>query len=690
MPKKPNKQQSSDLPPIDIVGKLDFKREQAAEFKNQYTGERDEATNFYRGNQWKRGIRKPFKNVVFSTIETEVPILNDSQPGVDVMPIDEEKSLQAEQLDAAMRWTYDFNNLDMRRSQAVRSSLIRGDGWLYVDYDPDMSNGEGEVTIRNIPDELIFLDPTASLIDEAAYACIISPQRKEELDRKYGAKAKEIMPGGGSGLKDTVKSILDGTYFEQKWTPAASGTSESKSRYDAKDIVFVEEHWVKDYTLENIPEDETEEEIRKEIAQFNNGENPDVFKWENHAAHIGAHEGQLQDFQAQIDEIAAQALNVPVDLLTDADRQALLDDPEIGPQFEQIQLTIEIIKDHIRMHEIWLDENPKNKRPKYPKNWRLVIKVEDTVLYDDAPPVSDGMIPLVPIYCYKEESSIWGFGEARNIIPVQKSLNEMDWMELQGLRLNSNSGWVYDIQSGLSPHNFNNEQGIILGKVQGTEVRRLDPAQVSPQFANRKQEDIQFIQTISGINEFTQGKVPNQIQADAAIARLQSQSVGRIREKARYLDRSMLRLGWLVASRIVKYWSNERKLRVFDADGRIKSVIFKPEEIESLRYEVRLAPGSTNIGNKQAQFDLFGEMLLKGMITPQMFFKVYEGPKKNQLQDMVEENDEQAAMLQQLMAENEQMKAILQESGLIPGEEGAPADGQGPGGTLQAIGGGAG
>jgi len=151
------------LIPDDPVEKADFLFNQARRYKKQFKDERDEATEFYRGRQWKRALKRPVKNVIFTTIEAEVPILNDSQPATDVIPVEPDDRDQADILDAAMKYTYEINNLEMRRSQAIRSALIRGDGWIYVDWDPDKSNGEGEIVLQNMPDEFVFWDPHKAL-----------------------------------------------------------------------------------------------------------------------------------------------------------------------------------------------------------------------------------------------------------------------------------------------------------------------------------------------------------------------------------------------------------------------------------------------------------------------------------------------------------------------------------------------
>lgn len=654
-----------------VKARADFYLEQAKKFKDQYGEEKDEATRFYRGDHWRIGKRKPFKNLIFSIIETAVPILNDSQPALDVIPFNEESEEQAagaKMLDAAIKWVLDFNCWNMRRAQLVRNTLIRGDSWVYVDWDEDASNGEGEVIIRSIPDQFVFMDPMASLIEDAQYLGIIVPMRKQELDRKFGSKAKKIEPGGGSKYRDIIDDIISGKYFEQRWSPGYNSSSSPEARkYDPKDTVYVEEHWLKDYSLENIPEEETAAELEKERVQIENGENPDVFKWENHAIHLGDHNAQYETLLAQKNDLVSQYFDVPADLLTEADFQNILGDPEAGPAMQMIELSIQVLKDHIAMHDALIKENPSSKRPKFRNGWRLLVKVDDDVLYDGPPEIDDGILPVAGLYCYKEDDSWIGFGEARNLIPSQRVMNEMDWLELQGLRLNANSGWMWDKASGLTASNFNNEQGILLEVETGGMVQRLPPNQISPQFATRKNEEIAITQFISGINDQTAGEAPNKVMAKESIARLFNNAIGRLREKSRYMDEFHKRIGLKVASIVTQKWSTERMLRVNDELGILSSVKYQPDVVRNLRYEVRIAPGTTAIGSKADQALIFKELALQGFLDQKQFFQLTDFPKRNIILDQIEERDQTQAMMQQLVAENENLRAIIEQSGL--GEE---------------------
>ena len=190
-------------------------------------------------------------------------------------------------LESGIEFVYDNQNILIKSSQAVRSALKTGTGYLYVDWDPDKQSGEGEITVRNMPWRMVYLDPAANEIDEANYVIIRVPMNINDLKRRFPERADEIVAEN--------KNELDfGRKFNDFKDPSRATTfinqRQQVSRFDSKDTVILEEFWIKDFSQEEIPEEVTAEEILEEQNQLINGINPDVGKHENHDAHLEAHE----------------------------------------------------------------------------------------------------------------------------------------------------------------------------------------------------------------------------------------------------------------------------------------------------------------------------------------------------------------------------------------------------------------
>jgi len=627
----------------DIIKKLEELSKEAKDYRKQFEKSWNECERFYDGKHWKRAKERNPKNFIFSIVEAEIPILTDTRPSSAIIPLEEQHEDVAKVLESAVVAVYDNQDLMIKLTQAVRSAMKTGTGWLYVDWDPDLHRGQGEVTLENMGWRRVWIEAGCSDISKACYARIETPMKVDDIKRRY-PKAKDIKDikaekvttqMGGDSPIDGLDATRDHHYDDGESTGV-----------DLQNTAIVVEEWVKDYSMVKITEEETLKEIAFEAEEFMKGENPDIGKYEDHASHIEAH----NEFKVIY---IATALGIQPEHLTEQDIENAKQDPELG-------MVMKIIDDHISTHEVMHEQNPNGEKPKYKNSLRLVIRTNvDKILFDGEAQVDDGMIPLVPIYCYKSEESVYGIGEIKNIIGPQKSFNEIDQAEYEGLRLTTNGLWIVGEGAGVVTSLTNAPGGII--KVKDiSKIRRESPGQISPQLGIRKDGDRQAIDGISGMNEASQGRRPTGITAANAIEFLQQQSNGRVRLKTRLLEEfSVPRLSKLVAARVVKYYPVARKLRIYDANGRLKFIEYDPEKFQDLDYDVKHVPGSTAGLSKESIFTVMKELLMGGMIDQKTFFKLTDIPYKATIMEELEKNDQNKAMLEQLAMENEQLKAAL-------------------------------
>ena len=637
-----------DVKTIELVNKR-FKEAKA--YRDTFEEEWRECEDFYDGKHWKDKNRS-FKNLIFPLVEQEVSVLTDSLPSTDILARKPEREQDAKVLEASVHFTYEQQAFFLKLVMALRSSLKVGTGFHYVDFDPDADNGQGITTIKTIPWEHVYLDPASNEIDEAGFVGIKFPVRVEEAKRKHPKFKDKIKASSSSADEGSSNS---GMGLNENRANYSTQNRSPDEKYKLEDMCIIEEAWLRDYTMVDIPEEETAKEIEKETEQFFNGINPDITRFEDHLGHNASHEAQLR-------AIAGEALGIDPGMVTEQDIEGLKEDPELG-------LVIMMIQDHMRIHDQYQITNPENQRPKYDSALRLVIKIGNVIVYDGSPPVNDGMVPLVPYYCYKDEDSIWGTGEVKNILPSQKSFNEMDNAEYESLHLTGNPGWVMESDCGVDPATVTNKRGKVYVINKGSQFRRLEPGQTSPQLSIRKQSDQQFMQIITGMNEASQGRQPGGIIAAKAIERLQQQTNGRIRLKSSSLAfYSMPRLGKLVASRNAKYWTTERLMRVTDnSTGEVNLVKFDPDQVKDLEYDVRVAQSSLAGTDKEAIAEVMAAYVDKGWLPPKVYFQTIDVPNKKKILEALAENDETQAMLQQLAAENEQLKALI--NGAPTGQE---------------------
>jgi hypothetical protein len=631
-----------------IIQKCNRFREEANKFYSQFEDEKNEQERFYRGEHFvDKASENRAKNHIFQIIESEIPLLMDPMPATDIIAHDQENfGDHAVVLAAAKQHVYRQQNLTLKDVIAIRSALKTGSGFQYVDFDPDGEKGEGSITIKNLHRKQVRKDPAADTIDECRYVIIDSPLANDDLKRRYPKTADEAI---GHKFKDVF--VFNGRNGSSENRNTGSGGKNYANRYESKDMTFVEEYWVKDYTLEAIPNDETQVQVTEESAEMHNGKNPDVSKWEDHEAHIEAHQEGKGFILAEL----AAKLQIPVEALTEQD----IENAKAADQ--NLALILNIHDDHIEMHQSYIegmDGSELGKRPKYPDNLRLVVKTDDIIHYDGAPDIDDGLVPLVEFECYKDEGP--AEGAIKHLVPLQKTINELDAKELRGLKRNANSGWIYDKESDVDPDTLTDDDGIVIPKIQGTEVTRIPPGQVSGQLENRSRRDYEAMNRIEGVGETIFGEAPKGDVSGVMYRRLQQQALGRIRLKSHMVGAAIYRRDLLILSRVMKKWSTERKLRSEDENGNIKFIKFDPSMMKDFTYELSMPEGSRVTEDRDTIQQTYKEMFMNGKIDLKTYALLGDLPKKTQLLKIMDEQDQVQAQMQQLTAQNqEQQKQML-------------------------------
>lgn len=645
------------------IEKFDRYRQEGTKYKKIFEPGKEEQDRFYAGEHWQnKDSENRAENHIFQIVEGEIPLLMDPMPSTDVAAHDSENfGDHAMVLDAAKDHVYFQQNIFLKDAQAFRSMLKTGSGFQYVDFDPDGEMGEGSVTLKNLSRKQIIKDPAADTLDECRYIIIDSALSNDDLKRRFPKTWKEAV---SQPLKDLyVFAGSKGGALEEQNVGRASG--KEANRYDSKDMTFIEEGYFKDYSMEPIPDDETQIQLTEESAQLMQGINPDIIKWEDHASHIPGHEDHIRILVSEI--INQRSQQEPVELMpgqmapmpmtpeqvTPEMIEEMANDPEVG-------ILIQIAQDHIQMHQMYMetmDEDEVGKRPKYKNNLRLIIKTGKVVHFDGEPPVGDGMVPLVEFECYKDEGPAEGI--IKNLIPQQKTINEINAKELRGLKRSTNTGWLVDEQSGVDEDTLNDEEGIVITRQQGTDVSRIPPGQVSPQLENRARREYEAMQRIEGVGETVFGEAPKHEASGVMYRRMQMQALGRIRLKSSMIGAAIYRRDLLITTRVMKYWSTERKLRTEDANGKVKFIKFDPRMMRDFTYELIFSPGTTTGMDSETIAETYKEMLNNGQIDLRTYVKLTNLPKKQDLLTILDEKDEATQAIQQLQTQNQDLQTQM-------------------------------
>jgi hypothetical protein len=656
---------------IELVREVD---KELDEYQAPFRKPWREQDNAYYGKQHKTGEdKKTVKNHIFKIIEGEVPILTDSQCGTQVNAENQARQGDADILNKAIKHVYQDQDLQLILPTLVRQSLISAPGFLYVYYNPDANGGDGKIEYKQLPWEYVKLDGNAQTIEQAERANIKIPTRRDRLARMWPEKRKEILEKKASSESQAQSHDSEGSETRDNSGSDDSGGGKPK-RGSGKDIVNYLETWVKSFDLEDIPAEDTEAELVEERQELLQGNAPSVGKWENHKAHQEDHFGTRAELLAPLQLPG----DTPFEQVAATVQQLLQSNPETQG-LDQILLKVKIIDNHNESHSELLKLNPTSQREKYKDGWRVLKTCDDIVLYDGGNPDERngiGHIPIVVVYCYKDDS-IYGFSEIKNILDPQRSLNTVDWHEYENLKVNSNTGWKYDLESGVDPNSLTNAPGILIGHAKGTSVERLSPGTVSPQLERRRDTDAMAMEQISGVNEATQGNAGQGATSGVAIQKLQAQAIGRIRLKDRYLQSySMKRLGTITAHLILIHWTDEKNLRLRADDGVIEDVVFDPVKMTDLGYTFEIAEGSMAGIDKDALNGFFKELLAGQHITYEEFLLVADFPKKALLLSKLKERIEKdqsaqklQSQLQELQQQNITLKGLVNPGLVSAGDE---------------------
>jgi len=660
--------------PIEIVGEVE---KELKKFLNQFMKGWDEETNIYYGDIWENNQNRPFENNVFEIIEGELPVLTDSISGITANVEDPEYMDQAKNLVKAVEWVLKKEQFQIKHPQLVRDSLVAAPGYLYIDHDINGRDGDGAIKLEILPYYQVRLDGAVSLLEDSAKDQIDLYRRKNWLKTRYPKFADEI-----SSMK--AKSDSADKHSDRGRETQDTGGRNKRSRpmrHTADDILKLQITYIKDTSLEDIPIEETAQLLEEENELLTNGDPADVNIYQDHDAHIESH----QDLNANIKESLGLSPEASFEEVETVIEQLLEQNPD--GDFANLLMILKINENHIEEHSTLKKENPKGGRLKYPGGWRVIETIQKTVVYDGTSRYDHNEFPVVPWYCYKD-GTIYGFSEVRNLVDSQRMQAVMSYKEYKGLQKVANPSLAIFKDSGLTKDDVTNEDGGVYEIKDGSKPPvHIQPGVVSEQVSRFNANRSQKMQDISGINEATQGKMPTPQTAAMTVEKVQNQAIGRIRLKDRLNDHySMKRLGRLIASNIIQFWTTEKVLRLENKDGSHEAVIFNPLDMQDLDFEIDIAPGSMAGVDKDSYNAMLMGFLQSQHITFDQFLEVADIPKAEKLRELTSTEQQKAEAMEALQMELLQMKGqftpealseeeveILEQSEMMGANQGQPA-----------------
>lgn len=251
--------------------------------------------------------------------------------------------------------------------------------------------------------------------------------------------------------------------------------------------------------------------------------------------------------------------------------------------------------------------------PLYP-NGRLVIVANGVVLTDVGNPYRDGKFPFVDFSCYETDDSPWDMGEVEQLEPIQRVMNILESRFVDNARLMTNTVWVKSADAGISSDKITNEEGAVYTiKNPRARFERVPPQPLPQHYFELYLQLQRNMETITGIHDVTQGRRPVGITAATAISLLQEAGQARIRDKARNLEDTIRKMGELIISRILQFYTPNRVIRLRGEDGQTQFVNFDPTMVD-VGFDFIVEAGSSLQMNEQQRFQMAIELFRVGAI----------------------------------------------------------------------------
>lgn len=654
-PKKSKKNESKDC-----VSRV---KEDLSDFRKQFEGSWKRYDNVFYGDIWQHGQYRPFENEIAPILIQQVAKITDSQPGVVISSQDPDHEDKAENLSKSVEWVMrnqKFTSLYPALQLAAHRSAP---GYMWIDFDHFACDGDGEITFEQLDWDQVYIDGMGEscrveLKRSKSKLKQMFPKFAEQIDELEGDKGSYGSENGGRETRDTNKK-----HRRQRPKP-----------YQSKKILKLIYTFEKDLSLEKIPAEDTEEELVKEREAIAEGRAPDIRRYQDHDAHYQDH---MQD-RAEVMEFFGLAPDAPFEEAEQLAEQIAQESQGEAEDVTEMILRLKVIDNHLEEHQILKEENPNSQRPKYPGGYRVVKTIgEGLVVYDGKNEFDHGKIPLAILKCY-DDGTAHGFGEICNLYDTQAMSAEMLWKTWKGLKRVANPSMIIDIETELGEEDISNEDGAKYFLPRGTDIRFMQPGQISNQVVGFVNERTEKMRQISGSYDASQGEMPSGNASGVTVKRLQMATDGRQRLKERQSFDSFFKfVAEITASNIIQFWTTEKVLDVEDYEGEKRQVLFSPFGLHELKWEAKIAPGTLAGVDKDMVNGLYYALLVAGAIDVPMFAELAQDiPRIEKLAEMMGEKQQTQAQLEEMQAQILEYKTQLIEAGLMAPEEITPEEEQ--------------
>ena len=220
---------------------------------------------------------------------------------------------------------------------------------------------------------------------------------------------------------------------------------------------------------------------------------------------------------------------------------------------------------------------------------RLVVTAGDLVLYDGSSKYWDGMYPLEMLDWGIEVDHPFGESEVDLYRSIQEAINYLISGTVQNAGLLNNPPKKVNatvdplLQEDLEEHG--REEGRVWPFDSLSDIEDFNVNPYGSQVMVVVKALMDAVEFMSGMSEVTSGRTPESVTAASAIEQLITAAQTILRLQGRAIEKFLARLGQLLTSRIIQFYTGERIFNYFGMDGETLQAVWKRAEfIKSLSY----------------------------------------------------------------------------------------------------------
>lgn len=224
--------------------------------------------------------------------------------------------------------------------------------------------------------------------------------------------------------------------------------------------------------------------------------------------------------------------------------------------------------------------------------------------------------PFVMEWMYPSDESIYGYGDAYDLLIPQLIINKLTELSIEGAALQSYGNWVTEegnIRNKALFQRFAGMGNSILPVVDIGRIQRQFGGSVPQSLFVHYRQALQTMETVCGRYDVAQGRTPRNIQAASAIALLLQQAGGRVRQRARAVSSFVEQIVRMMLDLVCMYYTEKRTIRVVGQDGVSSELSVSRGDITKQRTVINPLTGEQYTEEYVPEFDI---IVTAGSETP--------------------------------------------------------------------------